>query len=59
MYGLLHIGTLFQELLEKLINTKGYIQITLITGLWTYAWRTISFTLCMDYFGVKVLAKNM
>ena len=58
MCGLLHAGILAQELLEKCLNAKGYRQITLTPGFWKHAWQPISFTLCVDDFGVKVFGKE-
>ena len=37
IYGLPHSGILSQDLLEKNINTKGYRQSNLTTGLLTHA----------------------
>ena len=53
MYGLPQAGLLAQQLLEERLNNKGYSQSTLVPGLWTHEWRTITFTLCVDDFGVK------
>ena len=38
MHGLPQAGTLSQELLEKLLNEKGYRQIARTPGLCTHAW---------------------
>ena len=35
-----------------------YSQDNLVPGLWTHAWRTIRFTLCVDDFGVKYVGKK-
>ena len=53
MYGLPQAGILAQQLLEKQLNNKGYSQENLVPGLWTHSWRPITFTLCVDDFGVK------
>ena len=58
MYRLPKAGILAQQLLEKRLNTKGYSQSTLFPGLWTHAWRSITFTLCVDNFGVKYVGKQ-
>ena len=58
MYGLTQAGLLTQQLIEKLLNAKGYSQSTLVPGLWTHAWRPITFTLCVDDFGVKYVGKQ-
>ena len=47
MYGLPQSGLLSQQLLEKRLNSEGYNQDTLVTGLWTHTWRPITFTLCV------------
>ena len=36
MYGLTQAGLLAQQLLEERLNSKGYIQSTLVPGLWTH-----------------------
>ena len=53
MYGMPQAVLLSQKLLEERLNAKGYIQITLVPGLWTHKWQPITFTLCVDDFGVK------
>ena len=53
MYGLPQAGLLAQQLLEERFNAKGYSQSTLVPGLCTHEWRPITFTLCVDNFGVK------
>ena len=53
MYGLPQAGLLAQQLLEGRLNAKGYSQSTLVPGPWTHEWRPITFTLCVDDFGVK------
>ena len=58
MYGLLQAGKLAQELLEKRLNKKGYHQSELTPGLWTHKWRPITFTLCVDDFGVEYVDKE-
>ena len=58
MYRLPQSGLLAQFLLEKRLNTEGYSQDTLVPGLWTHTWRPVTFTLCVDGFGVKYVGKN-
>ena len=58
MYGLPQAGILAQQLLEKQLNNKGYSQDNLVPGLWTHSWRPITFTLCVNDFGVKYVGKQ-
>jgi hypothetical protein len=58
MYGLPQAGLLAQQLLEERLNKKGYSQSTLVPRLWTHKWRPITFTLCVDNFGVKYTGKE-
>ena len=58
MYGLPQSGLLAQQLLEKRLNKKGYRQSELTPGFWTHEWRPISFSLCVDDFGVKYVGKQ-
>ena len=53
MYGLPASGILAQQLLKKRLNKEGYSQSKLTPGFWTHKWRPVSFTLCIDDFGVK------
>ena len=53
MYGLPQSGLLAQQLLVKRLNAEGCNQNTLVPELWTHAWCPITFTLCVDDFGVK------
>jgi hypothetical protein len=53
MYGLPQAGILVQELLEQCLNTYGYRQSLITPGLWQHDYRPISFTLCVDNFGIK------
>ncbi|KAL7485101.1 hypothetical protein ACHAW6_012619 [Cyclotella cf. meneghiniana] len=55
MYGLLQAGTIAQQLLKKLLATKGYHQSTLTPGFWKHYWHPISCTLCVNDFGVKYI----
>ncbi len=58
MYGLPQAGILAQELLKKCLNKHGYHQITLTPGLWWHDFRPISFTLCVDDFGIKYIGRK-
>ena len=58
MYGLPQAGLLAQQLLEKRLNRKGYQQIELTSSFWTHKWLPISFSLCVDNFGVKYNGKK-
>jgi hypothetical protein len=53
MYGLPQAGILTQELLEQGLNKHGYRQSPSTPGLWGHNYRPISFTLCVDNFGIK------
>jgi hypothetical protein len=53
MYELPQAGILAQELLEKRLNKHGYRQNPITPGLWRHDFRPISFTLCVDNFGIK------
>ena len=57
MYGLPQSGLLAQQLLEKRLSAEGYIQDTLVPGLWNHAWRPVTFTRCVDNFGVKYVGE--
>jgi hypothetical protein len=58
MYGLPQAGILAQELLEKRLNTHGYRQSAITPGLWRHDFRPISFTLCVDDFGIKYIGRE-
>jgi hypothetical protein len=58
MYGLPQSGLLAQQLLEKRLNAEGYHQSELTPGFWTHDWRPVSFSLCVDDFGVKYTGKQ-
>ncbi len=53
MYGLPQAGILAQQLLEQRLNKHGYQQSPITPGLWKHDVRPISFTLCVNNFGVK------
>ena len=58
MYGLPQAGILAQQLLEKRLNAEGYRQSHITPGLWKHDTRPISFTLCVDDFGVKYVGRE-
>ena len=58
MYGLRQAGLIAQQLLEKLLNRKGYHQSEITPGLWKHKRRPIYFSLCVDDFGVKYVGKH-
>ena len=58
MYGIPQLGLLAQQLLEKRLNAEGCSQYTLVPGLWTYSWRPSTFTVCVNYFGVKYVGEQ-
>ena len=58
MCGLPQSVLLAQQLLEKRFNAEGYYQDTLVPGLCTHTWRPITFTLCVDYFGVNYFGEQ-
>ena len=45
-------------MLEKRLNKAGYKKSGFTPGVWTHTWRPISFTLCVDDFGVKYVGKK-
>ena len=57
MYGLPQAGLIAQTLPEQLRNKEGYYQIEPTPGLWTHTWRPITFSLCVNDFGVKYVGK--
>ncbi len=58
LYGLPQAGILAQELLQKRLNKHGYCQSPITPGLWRHNFCLISFTLCVDNFGINMLAMN-
>ncbi len=58
MYGLPQSGILAQKLLEQQLNEYGYTQSPVTPGLWKHATQPISFTLCVDNFGVKYVGRE-
>eukprot|EP00804_Cyclotella_cryptica_P002421 CCRYP_004115-RA/>CCRYP_004115-RA protein AED:0.38 eAED:0.38 QI:0/0/0/1/0/0/2/0/346 len=57
MYGLPQAG-LLAELLEKWLNTHGYVQSKLVPGLWCHKQRPIQFSLVVDNFGIKYTGRE-
>jgi hypothetical protein len=58
MYGLPQAGILANKLLEQRLNEHGYRQSPTTPGLWKHDVRPISFTLCVDDFGVKYVGRK-
>ncbi|KAL7484681.1 hypothetical protein ACHAW6_010310 [Cyclotella cf. meneghiniana] len=58
MYGLLHASLIANKLLEKHLNTHGYHQSKLISGLWKSDWHPIWFILVVDDFDVNFVCKE-
>jgi hypothetical protein len=58
MYGLPRAGILAQQLLEQRLNEHGYQQRQITPGLWKHTTQPISFTLCVDDFGVKYVDRK-
>jgi hypothetical protein len=58
MYGLPQAGILAQELLKKRLNKHGYHQSPITPGLWRHYFCLISFTLCLDNFGIKYVGRK-
>jgi hypothetical protein len=53
MYGLPQAGIIAQQVLETRLAIKGYRQSSITPGFLKHDWCLISFTLCVDDFGVK------
>jgi hypothetical protein len=58
MHGLPQAGILTQELLEQRLNKHGYHQSPITPGLWRHYFCPISFTLCIDNFGIKYIGRE-
>jgi hypothetical protein len=58
MYGLPQADILAHRLLEQRLDEHGYQQSQFTPGLWKHALRPISFTLCIDNFGVKYVCQE-
>jgi hypothetical protein len=58
MYGFPKAGILAQELLVKCLNKHGYCQNPITPGLWRHDFCPISFTLCIDDFGIKYVGRE-
>ena len=52
MYKLPQVGILAKNLLTQYLSDHGYYQVKQTPGLWRHVWRTISFTLVVDDFGI-------
>ena len=53
MYSLPEAGKISNDLLKKLLDKAGYYPSQFTSGLWRNLWRPITFTLVVDYFGIK------
>jgi hypothetical protein len=58
MYGLLQIGILANELLQRNLAKDGYRPTQHTHGLWTHATRPVSFSLVVDDFRVKYVGRE-
>ena len=58
MYGLPTAVILSQGLLEKRLKKEGYKQIQGTSSFWTHDWHPVSFSLCVDDFGVKYVGRE-
>ena len=58
MYGLLQASILAQQQLEQQLNKHGYHKSSLTPGLWKHKTQPISFTLCVNNFGVKYVGRK-
>ena len=58
MYGLPQVGKIAHKILKKRLAKAGYYPSQFTPGLWKHVWRTITFTLVVDDFGIKVEGKN-
>ena len=58
MYGLKQAGVLANKNLEQLLNKDGYVKTKHTPGLWKHLTRPVTFTLCVDDFGVKYVGER-
>eukprot|EP00957_Ditylum_brightwellii_P205958 15346142-Ditylum_brightwellii.AAC.2 len=52
MYGLPQAGILANNLLTKRLTTKGYRPCQHTPGLWKHDWKSVTFSLVVDDFGI-------
>ena len=57
MYGLKQAGRIANDRLKQHLKTYGYVPCIYTPGLFTHTSRKISFSLCVDNFGVKYTDK--
>ena len=57
MYGLLQAGILAKNLLVHCLHNCGYYQVKRTSGLWRHVWRTISFKLLVEDFGIGYVGR--
>jgi hypothetical protein len=58
MYSLSQADILAHRLLKQRLNEHGYQKSQVTPGLWKHALRPISFTLCIDNFGMKYIGQE-
>ena len=58
MYGLPQAGTLANKKLENDIAPCGYYPCSNVPGLWKHKWRSTTFTLVVNDFGIKYVGKE-
>ena len=58
MYGLPQAGILAYEQLVKILAPFGYAPTRHTPGLWQHKTRPISFSLCVDDFGINMSARE-
>ena len=58
MYGLKQAALLAYNFLQKILAPFGYKPIPHTTGLWKHGIKSITFCLCIDYFGVNYFHKK-
>ncbi len=58
LYGLTQAGIIAQELPAKRLDKHGYHQSKITAGLWTHETWTITFTLVVDDFAIKIMGED-
>ena len=58
IYGLPQSGKLANDFLQKKFGPVGYHEVPHTPGLWKHISRPVSFTLVVDYFGVKYVGED-
>ena len=57
MYGMKQAGRIAKDRLKQHLKASGYVPCRYTPGLFTHTSRKISFTVCVDNFGVKYTDK--